>query len=109
VGAFKSVISEARTMLGRGCDEADALGRLAHMEEGGAVAAAAVWPSVGGRRRGSGPRLGRKGEVGRLSHLDWKERWAGLDEKWARWSWAGEGGKIEQAPREFGPKPIWAT
>jgi hypothetical protein len=36
--------------------------------------------SAGGRRTGSGPRLGRKGEVGHLSHLDWKERWAGLDQ-----------------------------
>jgi hypothetical protein len=41
---------------------------------------AAAWPSVEGRRRGSGPHLGRKGEVSRLSHhLDWKERWAELD------------------------------
>jgi hypothetical protein len=37
-------------------------------------------PSAGQRRRGSGPRLGRKGEVGHLSHLDWKDRWAGLDQ-----------------------------
>jgi hypothetical protein len=36
--------------------------------------------SAGGRRRGSGPRLGQKGEVGRLSHVDWKERWARLDQ-----------------------------
>jgi hypothetical protein len=41
---------------------------------------AVAWPSAGGRRRGSGPRLGRKGEVGRLSHLHWKDRWAGLDQ-----------------------------
>jgi hypothetical protein len=39
VGAFKMVISEARTTSGRGCDEADASGRLAHTEEGGVVVA----------------------------------------------------------------------
>jgi hypothetical protein len=42
VGAFKTVVSEARTTSGRGCDEANALGRLAHAEEGGAVVAAAA-------------------------------------------------------------------
>jgi hypothetical protein len=57
-GGFKSVISEARTTSGRGCDKADALGRLARVEEGGTVAAAVAWPLVGGRRTGSGPRLG---------------------------------------------------
>jgi hypothetical protein len=37
--------------------------------------------------------------------------WAG----WAKWphgskkNWAGEGGKMDQASREFGPKPIWAA
>jgi hypothetical protein len=71
--------------------------------------ATAVGPSAGGRRRGSGPQLGRKGEVGHLSHMDWTERWAGLDQKWARRSWASEGGKMDQASREFGPKPIWAA
>jgi hypothetical protein len=90
VGAFKMVVFDDRMTSGRGCDEADTSGRLAHVEEGGAVVAAA-WPSAGGRRSGSGPRLGRKGEVGRLSYLDWKERWAGLDQKWAGRRWAGEG------------------
>jgi hypothetical protein len=40
VGAFKTVVFEVRMMSRRGCDEADASGRLAHAEEGGAVAAA---------------------------------------------------------------------
>jgi hypothetical protein len=71
--------------------------------------AAAAWPSAGGRRRGSRPQLGRKGEVGHLSHLDWKERWARLDQKWVERSWAGEGGKMDNASREFGPKLIWAA
>jgi hypothetical protein len=43
VGAFKTVVSEARTTSGRGCNEADASGRVACAEEGGAVAAAAAY------------------------------------------------------------------
>jgi hypothetical protein len=35
VGAFKMVVSKARMTSGRGCDEADASGQLAHAEEGG--------------------------------------------------------------------------
>jgi hypothetical protein len=35
--------------------------------------------------------------------------WARLDQKWGGRSWAGEGGKMDQASREFGPKPIWAA
>jgi hypothetical protein len=37
-----AVISKARTTSGRGCDEANASGRLACSKEGGAVAAAAA-------------------------------------------------------------------
>jgi hypothetical protein len=42
VDAFKTAIFEARTMSRRGCDEADASGRLARAEEGSAVAVAVV-------------------------------------------------------------------
>jgi hypothetical protein len=42
VGACKTVISKARTTSRRGCDEANASGRLARSKEGGAVAAAAA-------------------------------------------------------------------
>jgi hypothetical protein len=28
---------------------------------------------------------------------------------WAGRSWAGEGGKMDQASSEFGPKPSWAA
>jgi hypothetical protein len=48
VGAFKTVLSEARMTSGRGCDETGALGRLAHAEEGGAVAAMATSREGGG-------------------------------------------------------------
>jgi hypothetical protein len=85
VGAFKTIVSKARMMSGRGCDEADALGQLARAEEGGVVAAS---------REGGGD--------GDLAFGRRKERWVGR-------SWAGEGGKMDQASREFGPKPIWAT
>jgi hypothetical protein len=57
VGAFKMLVSEARTTSGRGCDEADASGRLAHAEEGGAVAAAAA-----SRESGDGLAFGRRKE-----------------------------------------------
>jgi hypothetical protein len=38
-----------------------------------------------GRRKEKRERAsaGPKGRSGRRSHLDWKERWAGLDQKWA--------------------------
>jgi hypothetical protein len=84
VGAFKTVISKARTTSGRGCDEADTSGRLAHAEEGGAVAAAVASREGGGglafsrrkekrERALAGPKgrsgppepLGLEGEVGR--------------------------------------------
>jgi hypothetical protein len=84
VGAFKTVVSEAKTTSGRGCDEADASGRLAHTEEGGAVAATAASQEGGGslafsrrkekrERASAGPKgrsgplgpLGLEGEVGR--------------------------------------------
>jgi hypothetical protein len=84
VGAFKTVVFEGRMMSGRGCDEADALGRLAHVEEGGAVAAAAAsregggglafgqrkekreWASAGLKGRSGPPEpVGLEGEVGR--------------------------------------------
>jgi hypothetical protein len=42
VGAFKTVVSEATMTSGRGCDVADALGRLARAEEGGVVVAVAA-------------------------------------------------------------------
>jgi hypothetical protein len=57
VGAFKTVISKARTTSGRGCDEADASGRLACMEEGGAVVAA-----VASREGSDGLAFGRRKE-----------------------------------------------
>jgi hypothetical protein len=41
----------------------------------------------------------RKGQVDRLGQM---VAWAGR-------SWAGEGGKMDQASREFGPKSIWAA
>jgi hypothetical protein len=84
VGAFKTVISEARTTSGRGCDEADASGRLSHAEEGGAVATVAASREGGGslafcrrkekrERSSAGPKgrsgppkpVGLEGEVGR--------------------------------------------
>jgi hypothetical protein len=41
----------------------------------------------------------RKGWVG----------WLGQMAAWVEKNWAGEGGKMDQASREFGPKPIWAA
>jgi hypothetical protein len=55
VSAFKTVVSVARTTSGRGCDGADALGQLAHVDEGGAVAAAS-------REGGSSLAFGRRKE-----------------------------------------------
>jgi hypothetical protein len=63
VGAFKTVVSKARMMSGRGCDEADASGQLARAEEGGVVAASREGDSDGDLA------FGRR-----------KERWVGLDQ-----------------------------
>jgi hypothetical protein len=72
----------------------------------GAVAARAFGRRKEKRERASaGPKgrsgppepLGLEGEVGRTGP------------KWVGRSWAGEGGKMDQASREFGPKQIWAA
>jgi hypothetical protein len=118
VGAFKTVISKARTTSGRGCDEADTSSRLAHAEEGGAVAAAVAAASregggglAFGRRKEKRERAlaGPKGRSGPPEPLGLEGEVGRTRPKLAGRSWACEGGKMDQASREFGPKPIWAA
>jgi hypothetical protein len=72
---------------------------LVHRGDVGGQAGEARWrrPVDGGARLQYRGR--RKGRVGRLGQM---AAWVGR-------SWAGEGGKMDQASREFGPKPIWAA
>jgi hypothetical protein len=116
VGAFKTIIYEARTTSGRGCDEADDSGRPAHMEEGSAMAVAAASREGGGglayaRRKEKRERAsaGPKGRSGPPEPLGLERAVGRTRPKWPRRSWAGEGGKMDQASREFRPKLIWAA
>jgi hypothetical protein len=94
--AFRTIISEARTTSGRGCDEADALGRLAHAEEGGAVAAAVASQEGGGglafgrrkekRERASAGPKGRSGLLEPL-RLEGEVGWTGPKMGQTRLGW----------------------
>jgi hypothetical protein len=72
----------------------------------GAVAARAFSRRKEKREQASAGTKGRSGPP-EPHGLEGEVGWTGP--KWAGRSWAGEGGKMDQASREFGQKPIWAA
>jgi hypothetical protein len=74
-----------------------------------AVGAVAAWAF--GRRKEKRERAstGPKGRSGPPEPLGLEGEVGQTRPKWVGRSWAGEGGKMDQASREFGLKPIWAA
>jgi hypothetical protein len=81
------------------------------MEHGAAVPVGAVAAQAFGRRKEKRERAsaGPKGRSGPPKPLGLEGEVGQTGPKWAGRSWAGEVGKMDQASREFGPKPIQAA